>query len=61
MNLLWKKYRSTNSDYAHVKLPDGRETTVLIRHLAQQGDSAIDSYDLEHIDDNSNPLDPVAV
>ncbi|GFW25289.1 hypothetical protein TNCV_5088551 [Trichonephila clavipes] len=26
-----------NPDYAHVKLSDGRETTVSIRHLAQRG------------------------
>lgn len=28
--------------------------------MAQRSDSAIDSHDVEHIVDNSNPLDPVA-
>lgn len=32
-----------NPDYAHVRLPDGRETTVSIRHLAPRG--AITSID----------------
>ena len=27
-----------NPQYAHVRLPDGRETTVSIRHLAPQGE-----------------------
>ena len=29
----------TNPEYAHVRLPDGRETTVLVRHLAPTGTS----------------------
>lgn len=28
-----------NPEYAHVKLPDGRETSVSLRHLAPRGDS----------------------
>lgn len=41
-----------NSDYAHVKLPIGREIPVSIRHLATKGDTFLPGYDVEYIDEN---------
>ena len=34
-----------NPQYAHVRLPDGRETTVSVRHLAPRGTVAPDDAD----------------
>lgn len=36
----------------HIKLPDGREKPVPIRHLVPKRDTAIHSHNMEHIDES---------
>ena len=40
-----------NPQYAHVRLPDGRETTVSIRHLAPRGTECLPGLDTEALID----------
>lgn len=42
----------SNIDYAHVRLPDGRETTVSTKHLAPCGQN------LDKTDEKFNPVEP---
>lgn len=39
----------TNSDYAHIKLSIGRETTISIPHLVLKGDTVIPGHDVEFL------------
>ncbi|CAC5414189.1 unnamed protein product [Mytilus coruscus] len=45
-----------NPTYAHVRLPDGRETTVSVRHLAPRGQS-INNDNLDHSVLNDRTMD----
>ncbi|VDI32023.1 Hypothetical predicted protein [Mytilus galloprovincialis] len=45
-----------NPTYAHVRLPDGRETTVSLRHLAPRGQS-INNDNLDHSVLNDRTMD----
>ncbi|CAC5405006.1 unnamed protein product [Mytilus coruscus] len=45
-----------NPTYAHVRLPDGRETTVSVRHLAPRGHS-INNDNLDHLVLNDRTMD----
>ncbi len=45
-----------NPQYAHIRHPDGRETTVSIRHLAPCGDTeTFDDSSQQSPDDNTTP------
>ncbi|GFS74279.1 putative retrovirus-related pol polyprotein from transposon opus [Trichonephila clavipes] len=48
----FKAWIEANPDYAHVKLGDGRETTVSIRHLAARGETTR-SEDNEGAEENA--------
>lgn len=44
-----------NPNYAHVKLPDGRETTVSLRHLAPKGVAELHEEDNREMDVSEDP------
>ena len=46
-----------NPEYTYVKLSDGRETSVSIRHLAPKGDTFIDTHYQEAIEENQQSAD----